>query len=125
MVFLDRFLRQGRAGNSLIWFLSESLVFFVFCFERMSDSLKEMSDSLIHSFLVNEMSDSLTPLISSERPEQIAHGRSFDLSEMSEWANSQPCNTIKWLPFTVPKNTAPKKIWTLALKTKSITAATE
>ena len=35
-------------------------------------------------------------LISSEQPERIAHGGSFDLSEMSKWAmseweNSQPC----------------------------------
>ena len=41
--------------------------------ERMSDSHKKMSDSLICSFLVSEMSDSLTLLISSEQPEQIAH----------------------------------------------------
>ena len=47
----------------------------------MSDSLKKMSDSLIRSFLVSEMSDSLTSLISSER---IAHGRSFLVSEMSD-----------------------------------------
>ena len=50
----------------------------------MSDSLKKMSDSLIRSFLVSEMSDSLTSLISSERPERIAHGRSFLVSEMSD-----------------------------------------
>ena len=58
--------------------------------ERMSDSLKKMSDSLICSFLVSEMRDLLTSLTSSEWPEQLAHGRSFDLSEMSEWTNSQP-----------------------------------
>ena len=28
-------------------------------------------------------------LIYSERPEQFAHGHSFDLSEMSEWANER------------------------------------
>ena len=49
-----------------------------------------MSDSLIRSFLVSEMRDLLTSLTSSEWPEQLAHGRSFDLSEMSEWTNSQP-----------------------------------
>ena len=42
-----------------------------------------MSDSLIRSFLVSDMSDSLTSLISSEQPEQTAHGRSFLASEMS------------------------------------------
>ena len=39
--------------------------------ERMSDLFQKMSDSLICSFLVGEMSDLL---ISSERPERIAHG---------------------------------------------------
>ena len=48
-----------RAGNSLISFLNESCVF---CLknERMSDSLKKMSNSLIRSFLVSYLSDSLT-----------------------------------------------------------------
>ena len=41
---------SGRAENSLIGFL-------------MSDSLKKMSDSLIRSFLVSALSDSLTLLI--------------------------------------------------------------
>ena len=36
------------------------------------------------SFLVSEMCDLLTSLISSERPEQIAHGCSFLVSEMSD-----------------------------------------
>ena len=51
--------------------------------ERMSGSLKKMSNSLICSFLVSEMSDSLTSLISSERTERIVHVRSFLVSEMS------------------------------------------
>ena len=50
----------------------------------MSDSLKKISDSLIRSFLVSKMSDSLTLLIFSEQPERIAHGRSFFGSEMSD-----------------------------------------
>ena len=39
----------------------------------MSDSLKKMSDSLIRSFLVSNLSDSLTSLIFGERPEQFSH----------------------------------------------------
>ena len=46
----------SRAGNFLIGFLSESLDF---C-PKMSDSLKKTSDLLIRSFLVSELSDSLT-----------------------------------------------------------------
>ena len=87
-----------------------------------------LSKSLIRSFPLSKMSNSLTSLISSERPEQIAHGcsflvsdlsdslrvahlswvicanrsqllSSFDLSEMSKWANerwanSQHCITL-------------------------------
>ena len=64
--------------------ISERIARFLSKNERMSDSLKKMSDSLIRSFLVSEMSDSLTLLISSERFEQIAHGHSFLVSEMSD-----------------------------------------
>ena len=49
-------------------------------------------------------------LICFERSEQIAHSHSFDLSEMSKWANSQPC-TILFYMYTgqnfyssLPKN---------------------
>ena len=41
--------------------------------KRMSDSLKKMSDSLIRSFLVSDLSDSLTSLIFGEQPERFAH----------------------------------------------------
>ena len=51
--------------------------------EQMSYSLKKINDSLISSFLMSEMSNSLTLRISSEWPEQIAHGRSFVLRKMS------------------------------------------
>ena len=64
--------------------ISERINHFLSKNERMSDSLKKMSHSLIHSFLVSEMSDTLTTLISSEHPEQIAHGRSFLVSVMSD-----------------------------------------
>ena len=101
----------ARAGNSLIWFLSESLVF---C-PKMSVSLKKMSNSLIFSernercahiahFLWEIWVNHSQSLVSSEWPEQLAHGRSFVLSDLSEsltvthliwanerWANSQPC----------------------------------
>ena len=60
-------------------------------FPKMSDSLtslisSERPEQIAHgrSFLVSEMSDSLTSLISSERPERIAHGRSFLVSKMSD-----------------------------------------
>ena len=47
---------NARAGNLLIGFLSELLVF---CKknERMSNSLQKASNSLIHSFLVSNLSD--------------------------------------------------------------------
>ena len=47
-----------RAGNSLDGFLSASLVF-LRKNERMSNSLKKMSDSHICSFLVSDLSESL------------------------------------------------------------------
>ena len=47
--------------------ISERIARFLSKNEQMSDSLKKMSDSLIHSFLVSKMSDSLTSLISYER----------------------------------------------------------
>ena len=64
-----------------------------------------LSESLIRSF---PLSDSLTvahflwatwvicswSLICLERSERIAQSRSFDLIEMSEWANSQPWSEI-------------------------------
>ena len=43
-----------------------------------------LSESLICSFLVSEMSDSLTLLISSELPEGIAQGCSFHVSDLSD-----------------------------------------
>ena len=49
---------SSRAGNSLIGFLSESLSF-LRKNERMSDSLKKMSNLLILSLLVSDLSDSL------------------------------------------------------------------
>ena len=41
--------------------------------QKMSDLLQKMSDSLICSFLVNYLSDSLTLLIFGERPERFTH----------------------------------------------------
>ena len=65
----------------------------------MSDSLKKMSYSLILSFLVSNLSDSLMiahflwgtwanrswSLIFGERSEQIAHDRSFPLRDLCKW----------------------------------------
>ena len=73
---LHRQVDMGNQGWELAHLMSKN--------ERMSNLLKKMSDSLIRSFLVSEMSDSLTSFISSERPEQIAHGRSFPLSHLSD-----------------------------------------
>ena len=50
---------ETRAGNSLIGFPSESLVFLPKN-EQMTDLLKKMSYSFIRSFLVSDLSDSLT-----------------------------------------------------------------
>ena len=54
-----------------------------------------MSDSLIRSFLVSEMSYLLTSLISSERPEQIAQGHSFLVSDVSKLSDSLTSLTKK------------------------------
>ena len=50
----------------------------------MSDLLKKKSDSLILSFLVSDLSNSLTLLIFGGRPERFAHSCSFVLSNLSE-----------------------------------------
>ena len=80
-IFLFVYLNQGWEFAHLN---SERITHFLSKNEWMSDSLQKMSDSLICSFLVSEMSDSLTSLISSEGPEQIAHGCSFLVSKMSD-----------------------------------------
>ena len=64
--------------------ISERIARFLTKTEQMSDSLKKLSDSLIGSFLVSKMSDSLTLLISSEWPERITHCCSFPLSNLSD-----------------------------------------
>ena len=69
----------------------------------MRDLLKKPSNSLIRSFVLSELSESLTfahlswatwtirsqSLICPERPEQIAHICSFVLSDLSKWAMSE------------------------------------
>ena len=75
-------MEMTRAGNMLIWFPSESIVFVQKWANE--DSLKKINDLLIPSFLVSQIRDSLTSLISSERPEWIAHGRSFLVSDLSD-----------------------------------------
>ena len=54
--------------------------------ERIARLCPKMSDSLIRSFLVSNLSNSL---ISFERLERIAHGRSFFMSKMSDSLTSQ------------------------------------
>ena len=107
---VKRNVNKCRARNSLIWFPSVSLVFCPKMSEWASDSLKKMSDLLIRSFLVSEMNDLLIQLISSVRPEQIAHGRSFLVSDLltsliwferNEWfthiAHKKRGNEQKWV----------------------------
>ena len=56
--------------------ISERIARFLFKNERMSDLLKKMCDSLICSFLVSKMSDSLTSLTKKEEMsenERFAH----------------------------------------------------
>ena len=96
---------RSKQGWQLAHWFSEQIAHFLSINELMSDSLKKMSnllkkmsDWLIRSFLVSDLSDSLLwSLISSERPERIAHGRSFDLSKMSKWAMSEWANSQPWL----------------------------
>ena len=66
--------KRGLQGWEFAHLISKRIARFLFKNERMSDSLKKIS----------EMSDSLTLLVSSERPERIDHGRSFSVSEMSD-----------------------------------------
>ena len=75
---------SSTQGWEFAHFISERIFCFLSKNERTSDSLKKMGNSLIHSFLVSKMSNSLTWLISSERPERIAHGRSVLMFEMSD-----------------------------------------
>ena len=108
-----------RAGNSLISFLSESLVF---C-QKVSEWAIRSKKWAIRSFLVSDLSDSLTisnflwatwanslrSLIFGERPERIAQGCSVLVSNLSDsltslrgnewpWANGSGCslNMSEW-----------------------------
>ena len=80
----DGFQRPNFQGWEFAHLISERIVRFLSKNERMSALLKKMSDSLIRSFLVSEMSNSLISLISSEQPERVAHGPSFLVSKMSD-----------------------------------------
>ena len=63
---------------------SERIARFLQKNERMSNSLKKTGNSLIRSFLVSDLSDSLTLLMFRKRPEQIAHSCSFFVSDLSD-----------------------------------------
>ena len=92
-----KYRKRTKKYNSSQTCLSELLVF---C-ERKTDLLKKKSDSLICSFIMSDLSESLTVthlswanwvihsqwLICPEQSERIAHNCSFDLSDLSEWAN--------------------------------------
>ena len=84
--YFDIYQHFFRAGNLLMGFLSETLVFYKKMSEwairskKWSIRTKKMSDSLICSFLVSDLSDSLTSLIFGERPERFAH---------QKWGNEQ------------------------------------
>ena len=64
---------QQNQGWEFAHRFSERIARFLPKNERMSDLLKKMSDSLIQSFLVSDLSDSLTLLIFCERPERFTH----------------------------------------------------
>ena len=62
---------SSTQGWEFAHFISERIFCFLSKNERTSDSLKKMGDSLIHSFLVSEMSNSLTWLIMSDLSESL------------------------------------------------------
>ena len=82
-----------KSYNFIQIYLSESLVFLLWVKEWLSDSLERTSDSLICSFIMSKLSDSLMVTLLSwatwaiclwslfyhERPERFAHSRSFVL----------------------------------------------
>ena len=94
-----------RAGNSLIWFPSESLIFVQ---KWANERFAQKNEGFTHSLIFSEQNERF-PLIAHflwairsrlliclERSERIAHSHSFDLSEMRKcanvrWGNSQPC----------------------------------
>ena len=57
--------------------------------EQMSDLLKKMSNSLIHSFLVIDLSDLLTLLIYGEQPERFAY------IAHQKWGNERIAHFLK------------------------------
>ena len=64
-----------------------------------------LSKSLIRSFPLSKMSNSLTSLISSERPEQIAHGCSFLVSDLSDSLR------VAHLSWVICANLSQSHIW--------------
>ena len=85
----DRVLVQqtGRAGNSLIGFMSESLVFYKKMSKWAICSKKWEICSFAHFWWVTWMIPSCS-LIFGERPERIAHGCSFLVSDLSDLLTS-------------------------------------
>ena len=75
-----------RAGNSLIGFLSELLVF---C-KKMSDLLKKQAIGSFAHFLWVTWAISSWSLIFRERPEQFAHIAHFLVSDLSDHSHRSP-----------------------------------
>ena len=86
-VFAHHCTCTHRAGNSLIGFPSESLVFCPIMSEWAICSKKLVIHSFAHFWWATWAICSRS-LISSERPERIAHGRSFLVSDLSDWLTS-------------------------------------
>ena len=101
--FLKKNLQKNVPKNSILVSFLVNCSFFVS--KRANEQFAHKTrDSLIGSFIMSDLSKSLTvphlswatwairsqSLICPERSEQIAHSCSFDLSDLSKWANSQP-----------------------------------
>ena len=80
-------VEKTRAVNLLIGFPSESLIFYPKMSEWAIGSKKQPIHSFAHFWWVTWAVCSRS-LSSSERCEQIAHGRSFLVSDLSDWFTS-------------------------------------
>ena len=74
---------ESQQGWEFAQRFSEQITHFLGKNEQMSDSLKKTSNSLIRSYKMSDLSNSLMLLIFGEQLEQTTHGRSFLVSELS------------------------------------------
>ena len=88
---LTSLIKKGGVSELLVSFKTFFLRIarFLWAKERMSDLLKKTS-SLAHLSWANRSQ----AFICDEQPKRFAHSRSFDLSDLSKWANSQPCKMV-------------------------------